>query len=48
MRWLLFTRAKSPLYPLDEWLGGSQNQCGPDGKEKNSFTASALNQTMVI
>jgi hypothetical protein len=34
-RWPHYPQGKSPRYPLDRRLGGSQNQSGQRGEEKN-------------
>jgi len=33
----LYTRGKSPCYPFDRRLGGSQSQSGRGDEEKKSF-----------
>jgi hypothetical protein len=33
--WLLYPQGKSPCYPLNRRLGGSQERCGSFGEEKN-------------
>jgi hypothetical protein len=33
----LYSRGKSPLYPLDRTLVGSQSWCGRGGEEENSL-----------
>jgi hypothetical protein len=43
---LLYPRRKSPRYPLDTRLGGSQSWSGHCGEEKN--LAPARNQTLAI
>jgi len=36
----LYPQGKSPQYPLDKRLGGSQNHSGRGGEEKNSHSSS--------
>jgi len=36
MPWLLYPHGKSPWYPLDRRLGGTQSCSGCGGEEKNS------------
>jgi hypothetical protein len=43
----LYTRGKSPCYPLDKRLGGPQSRAGRGGEEKNSQPLPGLEPAII-
>jgi hypothetical protein len=44
----LYLRVKSPWYPLDRRLGGTQSRSGRGGEDRKKVPAPARNQTQVV